>query len=506
MTPAPMKVINSLAAKGSKTGSIGFVGTFAAGSDYNAEDDGNGLPGAHSRSGPTFTFVNAALSDVHLAPTDTGARDFGLSNPLPGWFTDDIDGLPRSGAWDIGADEAGIAPPDTNPPSMPTGLSATTVSSSQINLAWTASTDDVAVTGYTIFRNGSPIGTSGTTSFSDTGLAASTTYTYAVSAYDAAGNNSPTSPPATATTSPPSFDFALSNGGNRSVARGSSVDNAITATLVSGATQTVVFSTSGLPAGATASYAPSSCSPGCATTITIATTAATPLATSTITVTGTAGSLVRTTTFSLTVTSPGDTTAPTVALGASPANGSTVRATRDPERDGLRQRRRRRRAVPPRRRESRRGRHDLAVLPQLEYHDGQQRTACPVGSSPRRRRQYHGGDRRQCHRRQSAADGHHRDQRRRRGHELEDRDVDARRDRQCGPRVADAVFEFDERLLDGGNVRDDQDLDLDVGRRHQDRVRAIPRRRRQLVVGRDHGHDRPGHHRAHDLIASRTPA
>ena len=42
---------------------------------------------------------------------------------------------------------------------------------------------------------------------------------------------------------------------------------------------------------------------------------------------GTAGSLVRTTTFSLTVTAAPDTTAPAVALGASPANGSTVRAT-----------------------------------------------------------------------------------------------------------------------------------------------------------------------------------
>ena len=102
-----MKVINCLAAKGSKAGSIGFIGTFATGSDYNAEDDGNGAPGAHSRSGRTFTFVNAAISDVHLAPTDTGARDFGLSNPLPGRFTDDIDGILRSGLWDIGADEVG---------------------------------------------------------------------------------------------------------------------------------------------------------------------------------------------------------------------------------------------------------------------------------------------------------------------------------------------------------------------------------------------------------------
>jgi chitodextrinase len=215
---------------------------------------------------------------------------------------------------------------DTTPPSTPIGLSATAISSSQIDLAWTGSTDDVAVAGYRIFRNGAQVSTSSTPSFSDTGLAASTSYTYAVSAYDAANNNSPLSSPVNATTLP-SFDFALSSGGNTSVVRGSSVDNSITATLVSGATQPVTFSTSGLPSGATATYTPASCSPGCATTITIGTTASTPLATSTITVTGTAGSLLRSATFSLTVTAPADTTPPAVSLGASPANGSTIGAT-----------------------------------------------------------------------------------------------------------------------------------------------------------------------------------
>jgi len=102
-----MKVVNCLAAKGTKAGSIGFVGAMAAGSDYNAEDDGNGAPGAHSRAGRTFTFVNASISDVHLAATDTGARDAGTSAPLPGKFADDIDGVLRSGIWDIGADETG---------------------------------------------------------------------------------------------------------------------------------------------------------------------------------------------------------------------------------------------------------------------------------------------------------------------------------------------------------------------------------------------------------------
>ena len=89
---------------------------------------------------------------------------------------------------------------DATTPSTPTNLFATAVSSSQINLSWTASTDNVAVTGYKVYRNSSQIGTSATNSYSDTGLTASTQYTYTVSAYDAASNNSSQSTSANATT------------------------------------------------------------------------------------------------------------------------------------------------------------------------------------------------------------------------------------------------------------------------------------------------------------------
>ena len=98
---------------------------------------------------------------------------------------------------------------DTTPPSMPTNLATTVISSSQINLSWTASTDDVAVTAYNVQRcqgaacsNFAPIGAPTTsTTFNDTGLTASTSYSYRVNATDAAGNLSPFS--ATATTSTP---------------------------------------------------------------------------------------------------------------------------------------------------------------------------------------------------------------------------------------------------------------------------------------------------------------
>lgn len=89
---------------------------------------------------------------------------------------------------------------DTTPPSVPIGLIATPVSASQINLAWTASTDNVGVAGYTIYRNGSSIGSTAATSFSDTGLAPSIGYTYTVAAYDAAGNMSSQSGSVSATT------------------------------------------------------------------------------------------------------------------------------------------------------------------------------------------------------------------------------------------------------------------------------------------------------------------
>ncbi|MBI5817262.1 MAG: fibronectin type III domain-containing protein [Candidatus Yonathbacteria bacterium] len=90
---------------------------------------------------------------------------------------------------------------DTTPPSTPTGLTATAISSTQINLSWTASTDNVGVTSYRIYQSGTQITTVAGTTYSRTGLSPSTQYSYAVSAYDAAGNGSPQSTGVSATTS-----------------------------------------------------------------------------------------------------------------------------------------------------------------------------------------------------------------------------------------------------------------------------------------------------------------
>src|SRR5258708_5994900 len=92
---------------------------------------------------------------------------------------------------------ASAVTPDTVAPTAPTNLLATASSSSQIGLTWTASTDNVGVTGYLIYRCSGAgctafikIGTSTTASFTDSGLTASTSYSYKVQATDAAANGS----------------------------------------------------------------------------------------------------------------------------------------------------------------------------------------------------------------------------------------------------------------------------------------------------------------------------
>ena len=90
---------------------------------------------------------------------------------------------------------------DTTPPSVPGNLAVTGVTSSSASLSWSPSSDNVGVAGYRVYRNGTQVGTTAGTSFTDTGLSASTQYSYRVAAYDAAGNVSAQSSAVTATTS-----------------------------------------------------------------------------------------------------------------------------------------------------------------------------------------------------------------------------------------------------------------------------------------------------------------
>ncbi len=102
---------------------------------------------------------------------------------------------------------------DTTPPSAPGALHATGNTDTTVALAWSASTDNVAVTGYNVQEvtggTGTVVGSTTSTAFTVSGLAASTAYTFTVTAYDAAGNVSAASNSVTVTTSAPSSNTDL---------------------------------------------------------------------------------------------------------------------------------------------------------------------------------------------------------------------------------------------------------------------------------------------------------
>jgi len=118
-------------------------------------------------------------------------------------FLVDTNGVPSVASWVRLSGAAG----DTQPPTAPTNLRATVRSATQIDLSWTASTDNVAVSNYKLqscqgagCTNFAPLVTITGVNYTNAGLTASTTYRYRVRARDAAGNLSPFTPVVTATT------------------------------------------------------------------------------------------------------------------------------------------------------------------------------------------------------------------------------------------------------------------------------------------------------------------
>jgi chitodextrinase len=151
-----------------------------------------------------FTFAPIA------SPTTTSFNDTGLTASTSYRYrvraTDAANNL---GPYSAIASATTQGAPDTQPPSAPGTPVLTVVSSGQINLTWTAATDNVGVTWYFVERCAGagcstfePIASPATTSFNDTGLVSSTSYRYRVRATDAANNIGPYSSGATAVTFP----------------------------------------------------------------------------------------------------------------------------------------------------------------------------------------------------------------------------------------------------------------------------------------------------------------
>jgi chitodextrinase len=126
---------------------------------------------------------------------------------------------------------------DTQAPTAPGSFAAAQASSSSINLTWTASSDNVGVTGYEIRRDGALIASPGAsaTSFLDTGRSAGTTYNYSIVARDAAGNTSTAATTSgfiqgstqdtSAPSAPTSLTGSVANGFRVTLRWGASTDN-----------------------------------------------------------------------------------------------------------------------------------------------------------------------------------------------------------------------------------------------------------------------------------------
>ncbi len=110
----------------------------------------------------------------------------------------------------------GDAIPDTEAPTVPTGLSASNITNSSATISWTASNDNVGVTGYDVFRNGTYVASVASTSYSASGLSASTTYSFTVKAKDDSGNISAASSGLSVTTSDVQLTYCDSKGNNSS--------------------------------------------------------------------------------------------------------------------------------------------------------------------------------------------------------------------------------------------------------------------------------------------------
>jgi hypothetical protein len=181
----------------------------------------------------TSIVAPAANSEVRIATT-FGVLEMTLHPGSYDWAFVPVGGQPvmDSGS---GTCHNSSGSPDTTPPSVPNGLTATPISSSEIDLSWNPSTDTggSGLKGYNVYDAGTVIASTTGTSYANTGLAAGSTHSYTVSAVDNAGNQSAQSTPAVTASTP-------SGGGGGGA--GIALVRQVTANVASSSTLTVPLS------------------------------------------------------------------------------------------------------------------------------------------------------------------------------------------------------------------------------------------------------------------------
>lgn len=148
--------------------------------------------GSPTWAGVGLDFLNASgteVGEINLAVTATTYTLTTATQAVPTGAVNARIWTYKTGAQgSLFVDDFCLVPPDTQAPTVPSGLSSSAVTSTSFTLSWSASTDNVGVTGYEVFRNGTSIGTPSGTSINVTGLTAGTSYAMTVRARDAVPN------------------------------------------------------------------------------------------------------------------------------------------------------------------------------------------------------------------------------------------------------------------------------------------------------------------------------
>ncbi len=195
------------------------AGTTSIQISWSASTDNTAVSGYH-------VYRDGGASPIATVTTP-GYTDNGLTAGSTHSYTvDAFDAVPNTSAKSSPAASATTQstppPPDTQAPSVPAGVTATAAGTTSIQISWSASTDNTAVSGYHVYRDGgaSPIATVTTPGYTDNGLTAGSTHSYTVDAFDAVPNTSAKSSPAASATTqstppsvPPGFESTVTDTG-----------------------------------------------------------------------------------------------------------------------------------------------------------------------------------------------------------------------------------------------------------------------------------------------------
>lgn len=197
---------------GTAQGGLNRSGTFAvtAGQSltFNVWAKVTGNP---SWAGVGLDFLNASGTEISEINTQITGSSYALRSTTRTVPAGAVSA--RIWTWKSGSsgylflDDFCVTQPDSQAPGVPAGLNAASVAQTSFTLRWNASTDNVGVTGYEVFRGTTSLGTTAATSLNVGSLAPATTYAMRVRARDAAGNWSAQSAPLNVTTTGGTTNF-----------------------------------------------------------------------------------------------------------------------------------------------------------------------------------------------------------------------------------------------------------------------------------------------------------